>query len=667
MKLLDTNNTIERIGNITGDSQFKIKASKKAFSILSSQLYSNKILAVCREISCNAVDSHIACGKSDIPIHIHLPNKLEPFFAVQDFGTGISHENIYNIYATYFESTKTETNEQTGCLGLGSKSPFSYSDSFLVTSIFEGVKRIYNAYFNEQDTPAIALMSTENTTEINGVTVQIPVEEKDFLTFAMEVKKACRFFKVKPEISGGSIDWITDTITFSGEGWESYESLDHGKGFVVMGNVAYPIETYQLGYTHRELFDHAGLVIYADMGNVDFVPSREALSYDESTKQWLDNKMAFIAIDFANKLANSIADKGNILDAMKAVNLIHTKFTFLKSLSKNVTFMWNGIDISSPSRLLNNETIGMSLAHYYRSYGRRKLKSSSSFSFKGKWFNDDLNRGGEGRVKTFVKGLNSSDDGAMYFGKQAYNALIAYGIPTDAFTATSTLPQPYRASSGGKTVLLPNEVRISMIGDTRSRYCNDKWELQTYDIDDLPKFYMVKNSTYDYSYNIKNDLLKESINNNHSLKGILEALGYGKSDICMVSAKNEQVMIDNGSIKFEDYLVDYLLNKVTFITSDILNIRQYGSGYVYRTMKINPLWNTLSTDHPVKAFIEEYIQCSERVSKHPKIVEYMKIDDVNLNPIELVTDCPIIKLTMDRVSHWNIEDILTILVELEKK
>jgi len=339
MKLLDTNNTIERIGNITGDSQFKIKASKKAFSILSSQLYSNKILAVCREISCNAVDSHIACGKSDIPIHIHLPNKLEPFFAVQDFGTGISHENIYNIYATYFESTKTETNEQTGCLGLGSKSPFSYSDSFLVTSIFEGVKRIYNAYFNEQDTPAIALMSTENTTEINGVTVQIPVEEKDFLTFAMEVKKACRFFKVKPEISGGSIDWITDTITFSGEGWESYESLDHGKGFVVMGNVAYPIETYQLGYTHRELFDHAGLVIYADMGNVDFVPSREALSYDESTKQWLDNKMAFIAIDFANKLANSIADKGNILDAMKAVNLIHTKFTFLKSLSKNVTFM----------------------------------------------------------------------------------------------------------------------------------------------------------------------------------------------------------------------------------------------------------------------------------------------------------------------------------------
>ena len=151
------------------------------------------------------------------------------------------------------------------------------------------------------------------------------------------------------------------------------------------------------------------------------------------------------------------------------------------------------------------------------------------------------------------------------------------------------------------------------------------------------------------------------------MKGILEALGYGKSDICMVSAKNEQVMIDNGSIKFEDYLVDYLLNKVTFITSDILNIRQYGSGYVYRTMKINPLWNTLSTDHPVKAFIEEYIQCSERVSKHPKIVEYMKIDDVNLNPIELVTDCPIIKFTMDRVSHWNIEDILTILVELEKK
>ena len=564
----DTTNQIQRIGNITGDAVFKIKASSKAFKILSSQLYSNKILAVVREYSTNAVDSHIQAGKSDVPFNIHLPNKLEPFFIIQDYGVGISHEDIYNIYTTYFESTKGYTNEQAGKYGLGSKSVFAYSDSCLITSIFNGVKRIYNMYFNESDCPTIALMSTENTNDCNGVSIQIPVEERDFQSFANEVKNALRFFKVKPTITGGNIEWVTNSITFSGEVWESYESLDHGKGFVVMGNVNYPIESYQLAYENRPLFDHAGLVIYAPMGSVDITPSRESLSYDESTKKWLDNKMAFIAIDFANKLANSIADKGNILDAMKAVNLIHTKFTFLKSLSKNVTFMWNGIDISSPSRLLNNETIGMSLAHYYRSYGRRKLKSSSSFSFKGKWFNDDLNRGGEGRVKTFVKGLNnysnSSDDGAMYFGKQAYNALIAYGIPTDAFTATSTLPQPYRASSGGKTVLLPNEVKVNQLSEKRSRFTSYKWDSITYDENDLPKFYLVKYSTYDYSFNIKSDKLRDSIHNTNQLVYILKILGYTINNFCMVSIKNEQRLIDNGSINFQTFLTNYLNNVITF-------------------------------------------------------------------------------------------------------
>ena len=668
MKLLDSNNTIERIGNITGDSQFKIKASKKAFSILSAQLYSNKILAVCREISCNAVDSHISANKSDIPIHIHLPNKLEPFFAVQDFGTGISHENIYNIYATYFESTKTETNDQTGCLGLGSKSPFSYSDSFLVTSIFEGVNRVYNAYFNEQDTPAIALMSTENTNEINGVTVQIPVEEKDFYTFANEVKNACRFFKVKPEISGGSIDWITDKITFSGEGWESYESLEHGKGYVVMGNVAYPIESYQLAYEHRQMFNHAGLVIYADMGVIDFVPSREALSYDETTKKWLNDKMAFIAIDFAEKLASSIADKDNIFDAMKAVNLIHTKFNFLKSLSMNVTFVWNGVDISSPSRLLNKEMVGLAATHYYRSFGRKKLNSSSSFSFHGKWFNDDLNRGGETRVKTYVKSQCSGDDkGAMYFSKQAYDALIAFGIPANVFTTTSTLPQPYRASSGGKAVLLPNEVRVQQLYKKQSRYTNYTWSSVTYDENDLPRFYLVKNSTYDYSFNIKSDKLRNNICNSQDLIDILKALGYDSSALFMVSAKNEHSVIDNGSVNFQTFLTDYLDNIVTFNANDIVNCRKNGSGFYHSKLTLHPSWNNISLDHPLRCFIDEVRACNYRVNNHPKIVNWMKIDETNHAPIDLVSNCPILKTIVKNIDSWNADDIMTILLALQEK
>ena len=38
---------------------FRIEASSKAFEILANNLYKDKILAVVRELSCNAFDAHV--------------------------------------------------------------------------------------------------------------------------------------------------------------------------------------------------------------------------------------------------------------------------------------------------------------------------------------------------------------------------------------------------------------------------------------------------------------------------------------------------------------------------------------------------------------------------------------------------------------------------------
>jgi len=105
------------LSNVGEVGNFKIKASAKAFSILSSGLYANKIRAIIRELSCNAVDSHVAAGRTDTPFDVHLPNDLEPWFSIRDYGTGLSHEQVSSIYTTYFESTKTESNDYIGALG----------------------------------------------------------------------------------------------------------------------------------------------------------------------------------------------------------------------------------------------------------------------------------------------------------------------------------------------------------------------------------------------------------------------------------------------------------------------------------------------------------------------------------------------------------------------
>ena len=131
------------LSNVGEIGEFRIRNSAKAFSILSSGLYANKIRAIIRELSCNAVDSHIAAGKAATPFDVHLPNSLEPHFSIRDYGTGLDHEQVKNIYTTYFESTKTDSNAYIGALGLGSKSPFSYTDNFTVTAVKNGRKGIY--------------------------------------------------------------------------------------------------------------------------------------------------------------------------------------------------------------------------------------------------------------------------------------------------------------------------------------------------------------------------------------------------------------------------------------------------------------------------------------------------------------------------------------------
>jgi len=103
---------------------FRIKESAKAFSILSSSLYQNPIRSIIRELGCNARDAHVA-AKNPEPWVLSLPTALSPEFAVKDNGTGLSHDEVMQIYTTYFESTKTNSNDFVGALGLGSKSPFS--------------------------------------------------------------------------------------------------------------------------------------------------------------------------------------------------------------------------------------------------------------------------------------------------------------------------------------------------------------------------------------------------------------------------------------------------------------------------------------------------------------------------------------------------------------
>jgi hypothetical protein len=278
------------VSNVGEIGEFRIRNSAKAFSILSSGLYANKIRAVIRELSCNAVDSHAAAGNANTPFDVHLPNSLEPHFSIRDYGTGLSHEQVTNIYTTYFESTKTNSNAFIGALGLGSKSPFSYTDNFTVTAIQNGRKGIYTAFINEAGVPSIAQMMEEDTNEPNGVEVKFAVTERyDFDKFRQEARQVYRHFALRPVISGNG-DFGFDTPEYESRdiipGVHSYKNEGRRGSVAVMGNIAYPIEIpaadQSIDQDVRNLLT-CGLEMHFGIGELDFQASREGLSYIPST------------------------------------------------------------------------------------------------------------------------------------------------------------------------------------------------------------------------------------------------------------------------------------------------------------------------------------------------------------------------------------------------
>lgn len=283
------------LSNVGEVGDFKIKASAKAFNILSSGLYANKIRAIVRELSCNAVDSHVAAGKQDTPFDVHLPNDLEPWFAIRDYGTGLSHEQVTSIYTTYFESTKTDSNDYIGALGLGSKSPFSYTDNFTVTAIKDGKKGIYSAFINAQGVPSIAQMMTEDTTDPAGVEIKFSVNDRyDYSKFRDEARTVYTYFKLRPVVTGykefqfTDVEYETENIV---PGVHSYKHNHNSKA--IMGNIAYPIDIPNAEKVLGELQTllRQGLEIHFAIGEVDFQASREGLSYIPSTIEAIKTKL----------------------------------------------------------------------------------------------------------------------------------------------------------------------------------------------------------------------------------------------------------------------------------------------------------------------------------------------------------------------------------------
>ena len=264
----------ERKYDIELTDQFKTKTfgmeiNAKAFDILVNKIYTDKVGAIVRELSANAYDSHVDAGKLDIPFSIHLPNAMEPYFHIRDFGTGISEEKMYEVYTTVFRSDKTGSNEFVGCMGLGSKTPFCYTDQFTIISYYNGVQYCYFAHKDSRGIPSISA-SVDNgtpTNEPNGLKVSFAVKNNhDFLIFALKTEYYLRYYKVRPTISGNTCKFPMESVIYEDDDFRILSSKDTEASILLMGNIPYNM-----------CCNMQNIIFKAKIGEIEIEASRERI------------------------------------------------------------------------------------------------------------------------------------------------------------------------------------------------------------------------------------------------------------------------------------------------------------------------------------------------------------------------------------------------------
>ena len=500
MKLQSTANLIERSQKFE-ESNYTIEATAKAFSILSDGLYANKVRAVVRELSTNAYDSHIDAGKPDVPFEVHLPNSMEPHFSIRDFGTGLSHEDCMNLYTTYFRSNRTDSNKSVGCMGLGSKSPFAYNDSFTVESFFDGKHRTYNAYKNEREEPVFALLNEQDTYEPNGLKVSFPVSshtyDNDFDRFSEEAADLYRHFLVEPKITGQSIHITQVEYIVRGEDWGIREHDDYGQAHAVMGQVSYPLDREAMGdypdECRKVLFTNIDL--FFDIGEINITPSRESLSYNDFTRQSIIKKCEKVLKEAAIIIEESIAECDTLWDARiqyADITNNENKLGKLANTMQTGEVEWKGQklfdDTNYGTSVSINNISGLSVVMYYRDGWKeavqRDERTRISPNKYAHIYVDDMKRGAIGRVRSKVKEDTSSGRYAyggnnkfrIYFVKGSEQAIKemyeTLGCKPHHVYKTSDLPKPDTANYNDSEV----RTKIAVWNGSQGWKDSDNWD-----------------------------------------------------------------------------------------------------------------------------------------------------------------------------------------------
>ena len=385
--------------------------------LLRDTLYEDKMLAPIREYIANAFDANAEMSNVG-PINIFLPTTDFPQFKIRDFGPGLTEDEVYNIFTRYGKSTKRDTNNVTGCFGIGSKSYAAYTDKATVISRQNGIKRIYVMYLDSNQQAKLKKVSEMTEPRLDsdiqthrGLEISWAIDLSDIQAARDKFLRMAKYWdqseypvtvnetyrddynikQVKEiDISSNYASYSIDCEHFKIEENAEVRSskYDYNKGRyvsesakLIMGPITYPLnaETIEnnLSDKQKAFLETNGLVIKVPLGTVSVAASREGLSYDSITKAALQSKIENCLSTYETMIQEEVRNAPNWMDAYLKAQAVRQ--SLVQELREGIEFKWKDfplkysltIDYELPIKLATDgskieiSTQSLTLEKYY--------------------------------------------------------------------------------------------------------------------------------------------------------------------------------------------------------------------------------------------------------------------------------------------------------------
>lgn len=315
MKINNASETTQVVVGSMAEHTMTLAETSTLFYLLSESLYSDAPLAAYGEIISNAVDSHITSGIEDTPISITVD--LHQNVTIQDFGSGIPHDQFYSLYGALGGSTKQNDYAVTGGMGIGKLAPLASVPSFMVTNCNDGIAKVYNIAKGTIETGgrhSISLLS-EYPSEESGLTVNFnnPLSRSVVKHYINNCNINCDFTFAGSKEELRKVELIDDCFFLTPTVYE-------GVGVrILLGSKYYQIykNNSEDGSLFERVRNHASenglslsLVVPEGM-SLNFTPSRESLIQTDYNKRIITDLLKRVSSFIDKNELTLVKNRGN--------------------------------------------------------------------------------------------------------------------------------------------------------------------------------------------------------------------------------------------------------------------------------------------------------------------------------------------------------------------